>query len=200
MIVAGFIPFSSTYYEMFFNKDKNLAYHYILKNQEDAVKAIAGMSMNDELFERLIISEELEQKFKVIVFEQYSAEHMTEAVANQMTSLGLHGTMDVFRTAWAFDLSQSKRKDMLFAYLDQLGADDFEAVFSDLPQYKDFADRSRRHFVWISDLPENLKLVKRLEQVEYITKHKEKNALHAGRWAPTITTENALVCHVKKKG
>ena len=200
MIVAGFIPFRSTYYEMFFNKDKDLAYHYILKNQEDVVKAIAGMSMNDELFERLIISEELEQKFKVIVFEQYSAEHMTEAVANQMTSLGLHGTVDVFRTAWAFDLSQSKRKDMFFAYLDQLGADDFEAVFSDLPQYKEFADRSRRHFVWISDLPENLKLVKRLEQLEYITKHKEKSALHAGRWAPTITTENALVCHVKKKG
>lgn len=55
-------------------------------------------------------------------------------------------------------------------HMDILKAADFEECFASLgADYQGLTDRSRRHNVGIPDSEEHRKLVKRLQQVDYIT-------------------------------
>ena len=200
MIEAGFLPFAVEYYEELFNKPGDLALHYILKNQEVVVNYLEDMEMDDTLFEQLILSSELKLLTKSAIFERYGEEHMTDRVAKNMVNLGLSASRSIFLVAWRSHLSEAERKSLFFAYLEELGADDLEKVFVDLPlPYKAFANRNSGRYVAVSKTENNLKLLKHLESIGYITKYKEKKSPKTGKWAPMITTEKVLACHVKKR-
>ncbi len=83
-------------------------------------------------------------------------------------------------------------------HLDLLDADKFEICFYELGgQYTELSNRSRRHEVSLIDSQDNLKLVHRLEQTEYITSFQKKSSkeLNSGKSADKNTSR--IVCRIK---
>jgi hypothetical protein len=201
MIDCNYFLFTREYYEKIYEKeDTSLAYSYILRNQNEFVNQFEGISMNNDLFELIILSQEIEFKVKTMVFAEYAEEYMTENVAKNMVAIGLIGEAKIFFKAWACPLSPSERQKLMFAHLQELKADDFEIVFREmLAPYKAFSDRSRRHYVWLSISQEDKELAKRLKQLDYISSYKEDIRPKNGQWKGDLG-ERGVACYVKLKG
>lgn len=201
MIDCDYFPFTTEYYEEVFEKENEmLRYRYILNNQDEFIKALDEISIDDNLFEQLILSQELMGEVKSKVFATYAEEHMSEKIAKNMTDLGLVGSRDVFFLAWEYPLSLEEQKQLMLAHLQKLNADDFEEIFSKMVfPYKEFSKRLSQHHVWLSTSKDDEKLARRLEQLDYISSHKEKLRPLTGPWKKETLGARGRLCIVRKK-
>ena len=171
MINSHYLPFSVDIYTDLNESHPVLSEAYILNNKEAFLAEISTISLEKDMFESLVISDQTDIIFKETIIQNYGVTLMSKAVAERVCSMRLSITKDIFDAAWGV-LSEDKKIRLMFGYLYLLNADDFATCFSALGMpYQDFADRGRRHNVTLSNSEEHRELAKRLQQVGYITSY-----------------------------
>ena len=171
MIRTHYLAFSVESYTELSDCRPELCETYILENKDAFLSNIATIPLKKETFENLVISKQTSPKFKESIVNHHGDKLMSESVAEQICSLQLSVTKEVFDAAWNI-LDMSKKEKLMLTHLSILKAKDFEACFTVLGKpYRDLTDRSRRHNALIPDSEEHQKLAKRLLQVDYITSY-----------------------------
>ena len=199
MVDCNYFKFTAARYLKLVEIDYDIAFYYIIKNQKDFIKVVDEIQMNTDLFEDVIIREEIEREIKTAVFDEYCLDYMTDTVAENMNKLGMHITLEVFDKAWNC-ISQEKKEKLMFDNLDTLDAYKFNACFSELGGcYTELIDRSKRHDVELKPTDDNLKLAKRLKEVQYISSYEKRTK---EKFNPALGTNDlykVIIFRIKKE-
>lgn len=156
-------------------------------------KHIDANMISGDFLEQMLFASETSSALKEVLLHRYGAEYMTNRMAKALPGLQLQGTKAIFSAAWKH-LDNTEKADLLAAYTDLLDSSDFEECFSGMGQpYHNFVPRTR-HKVRIPKTDTNEKIVKRLEDIDYITSLTEEAIVSTKQ---DRGEETALVCWVK---
>ena len=154
---------------------------------------INANTVTKDFLEQIFFAPETRSTLREELLQKYGEKYMTERLAKSLCRLQLPITKDVFFAAWRY-LDNSERVNLAAVYADILQGDDFEACFSDMGEpYHDFAPRTKRK-VRIPKTEVNEKIVKRLENIDYITSLTEESIVSTKQDRKEVTV---LVCWVK---
>ena len=154
---------------------------------------IDANTVTKDFLEQIFFAPETRSTLREELLQKYGEKYMTERLAKSLCRLQLLITKDVFFAAWRY-LDNSERVNLAAVYADILQGDDFEACFSDMGEpYHDFAPRTKRK-VRIPKTEVNEKIVKRLENIDYITSLTEESIVSTKQDRKEVTV---LVCWVK---
>ena len=154
---------------------------------------INANTVTKDFLEQIFFAPETRPTLREELLQKYGEKYMTERLAKSLCRLQLLITKDVFFAAWRY-LDNSERVNLAAVYADILQGDDFEACFSDMGEpYHDFAPRTKRK-VRIPKTEVNEKIVKRLENIDYITSLTEESIVSTKQDRKEVTV---LVCWVK---
>lgn len=156
-------------------------------------KHIDANMISGDFLEQMLFASETSPALKEALLHRYGEEYMTKQMAKALPGLQLQGTKAIFSAAWKH-LDNTEKANLLAAYTDLLDSSDFEECFSGMGQpYHDFVPRTR-HKVRIPKTDTNEKIVKRLEDIDYITSLTEEAIVSTKQ---DRGEETALVCWVK---
>ena len=154
---------------------------------------INANTVTKDFLEQIFFAPESSPVLREELFQQYGIGYMTKQIAKSLYSLQLPMTKEIFFAAWN-DLNHSERLDLMAAYADLLESEDFERCFDDMDEpYHDFAPRTKRK-VRIPKTEVNEKIVKRLENIDYITSLTEESIASTKQDRKEATV---FVCWVK---
>lgn len=198
MIIEHYFAFSAEIYKELGECYPALCELFILENKDDFLAVASTVSLEKEVFESLVISKQTDNAFKERIIKNHGVNLMSKAVAEQICSMNLSISKDVFDAAWDI-LDVSKKKTLMMGYLDILNAKDFEMCFASIGKtYQELTDRSRRHNVTIPDSEEHRKLARRLLQVDYITSYDDAGSIKEyDRTSRKMVDQPAILCRVK---
>ena len=198
MIKSHYFVFAVGMFEELNESYPSLCEIYIMENKDAFLAAVSDVPLGKEVFEKLVTSKHTDRVFKEIIIKHHGANLMSETVADQICSMGLSVSKDVFDAAWDI-LDVSKKKILMMNHLESLAAEDFEMCFSKLGKpYQELTDRSRRHNVTIPDNEEHRKLAKRLLQVDYLTSYDDSGSIKEyDRTLRKTVDQPAILCRVK---
>ena len=154
---------------------------------------INANTVTKDFLEQIFFAPEASPVLREELLQQYGIGYMTKQIAKSLYSLQLPMTKEIFFAAWN-DLNHSERLDLMAAYADLLESEDFERCFDDMDEpHHDFAPRTKRK-VRIPKTEVNEKIVKRLENIDYITSLTEESIASTKQDRKEATV---LVCWVK---
>lgn len=149
-------------------------------------------TVNGAFLEQVLFAPETTPTLRDVLVKKYVERYMTEKIAKKLCDLNLPITKGVFFAAWKF-LNNTEQIVLMARYADILHDDDFEAYFAEMPEpYHDFADRSRRHTVHLSQTNDNKKIAARLKCVQYITSFEMNSVSKRGK-----ETSSEIICRVR---
>ena len=191
MIQCNYFKFSlETYNELWVIYPK-LCVDFIVCNQEQFMDLKDDIDMDASLLEKLLFHNKMKLENKQILLDCFGILHMNAAIAKGLNSLNLNINLEIFDTAWGLLMENDKRTLML-NNLNLLDAEKFASCFSSLKSYyPDFIDRNKRREVTIDYSRENLQLVQRLKDINYITSFEEKGQ------NKNNTKESVIICRIK---
>ena len=204
LIDSNLISFSSDSLERLTKFHPLLQIVFISKHQDAFVDDINSIEMSGSLFEGLLQSNEISSETANAVVKRFGESFMTESCVQIIISKQYLMTNQIFHVAWNLDLSNEEKIELMLYSLQLLSADDFEMCFSSLKShYPNFVPRTN-HSAVITKTDQNLKLVHRLKEVEYITSVKEEkansNTINAGRKRLlSLENQSLLRCRIKQK-
>lgn len=198
MIKSHYFNFSTDMYTELSESYPALSEEYILENKDAFLAEAATVSLKKDVFERLIISKRTDNAFKERIIKTHGIELMSQTVAEYICSKSLSITKEVFDAAWDV-LAVEKKKQLMIDRLSLLNAADLEMCFSALGEpYQEFTDRSRRHNVTLPDSEEHRMLVKRLQEVDYITSYDNTGCIKEyDAKLRKLVDRPAILCRVK---
>ena len=154
---------------------------------------IDANTVDGVFLEQILFAPETRPALRGELLQKYGEKYMTERLAKSLCRLQLPITKDVFFAAWRY-LDNSEKVNLAAVYADILQGDDFEVCFSDMGEpYHDFVPRTKRK-VRIPKTEVNEKIVKRLENIDYITSLTEEFIASTKQDRKEATV---LVCWVK---
>ena len=174
LIESYYFKFDKVIYEEISSIYPKLAVEFIINNQRNYMTLYDILGMNPALLEDLILDERFSRANAQILLDLYGEDYMSIAIARKIGGIGLEISIPVFNAAWSvLDIREKEELMMICLYL--LDADRLEKCFSEIGgHYSELADRSRRHTVNLDDNQNNSKLVKRLQEVGYISSSDRK--------------------------
>ena len=198
MIKSHYFIFSADIYTELSESYPALSEEYILENQDAFLAEASTIPLEKDVFENLIMSTRTDNTFKESIIKIHGVNLMSKAVAEQICSMGLSITKEIFDVAWDV-LDTGKKKKLMLDRLSLLSADDFESCFSALGKpYQEFTDRSRRHNVTLTNSEEHKALAKRLQQVDYITSYDDTGYIKEYDFKLRKPVDQpAILCRVK---
>ena len=198
MIERHYLGFTADRYKELDECYPALCEMFILGNKDDFLATASAIKLKAEIFENLVMSEHTDTTFKEKVTNLYGVSLMSVKIAEYIYVSMLPINKEIFDAAWEV-LDETKKKELMIAYLDLLKADDFEKCFAELgAPYRDLKDRSRRHNVTIPESEEHKELVKRLQQVNYITSYEYGGSImEFDRDLRKIVERPSILCRVK---
>ena len=201
MIEEHYFDFTADRYKELDDCYPVLCETFILENKDDFLATASAITLKAEVFETLVLSEHTDATFKEKVTSLYGTSLMSVKVAEYICLSKLTINKEVFDAAWEV-LDESKKKELMFIHLELLKADDFEKCFAELgTPYQDLKDRSRRHNVPIPESDEHKELVKRLQQVNYITSFEcGGHITEYDRDSRKMVERPSILCRVKATG
>lgn len=198
MIKSHYFNFSADMYTELSESYPALSEAYILENKDAFLAEAATVSLEKDIFERLIISKWTDNAFKESIIKTHGVKLMSQTVAEYICSKSLSITKEVFDAAWDV-LAVEKKKQLMIDHLSLLKAADLEMCFSALGEpYQEFTDRSRRHNVTLPDSEGHRALVKRLQKVDYITSYDDTSCVKEyDKKLRKLVDRPAILCRVK---
>ena len=122
---------------------------------------------------------------------------MTVKMACSLKVLGIDIDINIFRAAWQV-LKDYQKEQLMLENLNLLETDDFERCFAQIgDKYMELSDRSRRRDIGLDDNEENLRLVQRLKEVDYITSFYKKESKKRGSLKTDNKFVSKIVCRIK---
>ena len=144
---------------------------YIIKNQDAFAELLDDIELNQQVFDSLIKSSEVQKKIKELVVHQYGKELITADTANLIHRLSLKIDNEVFTVVWEH-IPDHEKYDFILRHLKILESSDFDRCLEDLgTPFDDFKRRTGRHCVVIPDNKNNRILVERLQEVQHISSY-----------------------------
>lgn len=197
MIAQKYFKFDADRYNELSEEFPALGIEFIMHNRSEYMSINDQIDMNSTLLETLVFDQRFERSNAQQLIDDYGTEYMTTKMARNLSTLRITLNMNLFDAAWALlDINEKER--LMLEYLDLLNADKFEICFSELGgQYAELSDRSRRHEVSLTDSQDNLKLVHRLDETEYITSFQMKSIKEFDPVKSGDKIINKIVCRIK---
>ena len=165
LIKKKYIPFDVNKYSEIKAVYPDVCPDFILYNQEEYMKVIENIPMEETLLETLLFSSVLDFSNEKILLETFGENYMTLKIAENLANSAMPINKSVFTVAWEY-VDEKEKRALMFKCLSILEAADFEKCFSELSQwYSGFCDRSKKHSVELPNNEENQKLAKQLQDV-----------------------------------
>ena len=197
LIKKKYIPFDVNKYSEIKAVYPDVCPDFILYNQEEYMKVMENIPMEETLLETLLFSSVLDFSNAKILLETFGENYMTLKIAENLANSAMPINKSVFTVAWEYVDEKGKRA-LMFKCLSILEAADFEKCFSELSQwYSGFCDRSKKHSVELPNNEENQKLAKQLQEVSYITSYKLQEKEIYDSVMETKKKKSTLVCWIK---
>lgn len=197
LIKKKYIPFDVNKYSEIKAVYPDVCPDFILYNQEEYMKLIENIPMEETLLETLLFSSVLDFSNEKILLETFGENYMTLKIAENLANSAMPINKSVFTVAWEY-VDEKEKRALMFKCLSILEAADFEKCFSELSQwYSGFCDRSKKHSVELPNNEENQKLAKQLQDVSYITSYKLQEKEIYDSVTETKKKRSTLVCWIK---
>lgn len=197
MISQKYFDFTIGRYNELETDFPDLCVEFIINNQSKYMEYTDQITMDSALLETLVFDQRFTRSNAQSLMEDYASEHMTIKIASNLNILKIKVNTNIFDSAWNF-LNVKQKERLLLDNLDILDADKFEKVFSDLEEpYIKFADRKWRHEVHLYDTEANLRLVKRLEKINYVTGFNYKEKMRLDSEQNKVVPYKVIACRVK---
>ena len=197
LIKKKYIPFDVNKYSEIKAVYPDVCPDFILYNQEEYMKVIENIPMEETLLETLLFSSVLDFSNEKILLETFGENYMTLKIAENLANSAMPINKSVFTVAWEY-VDEKEKRALMFKCLSILEAADFEKCFSELSQwYSGFCDRSKKHSVELPNNEENQKLAKQLQDVSYITSYKLQEKEIYDSVTETKKKRSTLVCWIK---
>lgn len=169
MILNHNFDFTVGYYEQLSACAPQLCPQFILLNQDEFAKEIENLELTEDVFEKVVMSDDISITLKESIVNQYGSKLMTEIVATYLCKLDIDISRTVFGAIWD-KIDTPLRKDFMLNNIGILEAKDFDQYFADLGDpYAKLKRTPYRHDEFIPDTPQNRELVGRLQYVHYLT-------------------------------
>lgn len=197
MIACKYFEFTTVRYKEIKELFPDLCVEFILQNQVDYFSEIHNIQMNSNLLESLLFSNRLGIEIAQVLLDTYGVEYMTDRIASSLQLMGLSINLDIFNAAWEF-LGEPGKQKLMLEYLELLDAETMHSCFCELKRwYSQFVDRSKQHVVELENIPENMKLVERLHNINYITSYQLKKNKDYNPVKEVEKNREVIVCRVK---
>lgn len=197
LIKKKYIPFDVNKYSEIKAVYPDVCPDFILYNQEEYMKVMENIPMEETLLETLLFSSVLDFSNEKILLETFGENYMTLKIAENLANSAMPINKSVFTVAWEY-VDEKEKRALMFKCLSILEATDFEKCFSELSQwYSGFCDRSKKHSVELPNNEENQKLAKQLQDVSYITSYKLQEKEIYDSVTETKKKRSTLVCWIK---
>ena len=197
LIKKKYIPFDVNKYSEIKAVYPDVCPDFILYNQEEYMKVMENIPMEETLLETLLFSSVLDFSNEKILLETFGENYMTLKIAENLANSAMPINKSVFTVAWEY-VDEKEKRALMFKCLSILEAADFEKCFSELSQwYSGFCDRSKKHSVELPNNDENQKLAKQLQDVSYITSYKLQEKEIYDSVTETKKKRSTLVCWIK---
>lgn len=194
LIKKKYIPFDVNKYSEIKAVYPDVCPDFILYNQEEYMKVMENIPMEETLLETLLFSSVLDFSNEKILLETFGENYMTLKIAENLANSAMPINKSVFTVAWEY-VDEKEKRALMFKCLSILEAADFEKCFSELSQwYSGFCDRSKKHSVELPNNEENQKLAKQLQDVSYITSYKLQEKEIYDSVTETKKKRSTLVC------
>lgn len=198
MIDCRYFAFSAERYESLAAISPNLGVDFITKNQDDFMAVKNSITMSDDLFESLMLSEHIQKEYKDELFAEYAESRMTAGVAMKIFALKLPVTKDIVDTAMNC-VGQQDKAEILLANIGVYGAGELPRKFNELGGiYVNLADRTKRHEVLLPATLEYYSLAEYLKNIGYITSVEEKIEKQYDAALEKEKTQKFLKLRIKK--
>ena len=200
MVECNYFEFNIQYYDQIMEVNPDIALKFIINNQQQFVSLLDDFKMTSNLLEKLLFDDKIDLKIKRALFDQYAVDYMTEYIAENMNDVGFSVTEKIFEEAKKYLNTNKKEKLML----DNLGlfdnAEKMHEYFEELEgEYYKLADRTRQHIVELKATQENKKLIRHLEEINYITSWECKYRDIYNKETEQDEQIEMMRCRVKKK-
>lgn len=200
MVECNYFEFNIQYYDQIMEVNPDIALKFIINNQQQFVSLLDDFKMTSNLLEKLLFDDKIDLEIKRALFDQYAVDYMTEYIAENMNDVGFSVTEKIFEEAKKYLNTNKKEKLML----DNLGlfdnAEKMQEYFEELEgDYYKLADRTRQHIVELKATQENKKLIRHLEEINYITSWECKYRNIYNKETEQDEQIEMMRCRVKKK-
>lgn len=200
MVECNYFEFNIQYYNQIKEVNPDIAFKFIINNQQQFVSLLDDFNMTSNLLEKLLFDDKIDLEIKRVLFDQYVVDYMTEYIAENMNDAGFSVTEKIFEEAKKYLNADKKEKLML----DNLGlfdnAEKMQEYFEELEgDYYKLADRTRQHIVELKATQENKKLIRHLEEINYITSWECKYRNIYNKETEQDEQIEMMRCRVKKK-
>ena len=200
MVECNYFEFDIQYYDQIMEVNPDIALKFIINNQQQFISLLDDFKMTSDLLEALLFNPKIDLKIKRVLFDQYAVDYMTEYIAENMNDAGFSVTEKIFKEAKKY-LNADKKEKLMF---DNLGlfdnAEKMQEYFEELEgDYYKLADRTRQHIVELKATQENKKLIRHLEEINYITSWECKHKNIYNKETEQDEQIEMIRCRVKKK-
>ena len=197
MISQKYFKFDADRFNELSEEFPALSVEFIIHNQSEYMSIYNQIDMDSTLLETLVFDQRFERANVQQLIDDYGAEYMTTKIARNINVLRITLDINLFDIAWSL-LEIREKERLMLEHLDLLDADKLESCFSELGgQYSELSDRSRRHEVSLTDSQNNLKLIHRLDETEYITSFQMKSIKEFDPVKSEDKTINKIICRIK---
>lgn len=197
MISQKYFKFDADRFNELSEEFPALGVEFIIHNQSEYMSIYDQIDMDSTLLETLVFDQRFERSNVQRLIDDYGVKYMTTKIARNINALRITLDISLFDIAWGL-LEIKEKERLMLEHLDLLNADKLESCFSELGgQYSELSDRSRRHEVSLTDSQENLKLVHRLDETEYITSYQMKSIKEFDPVKSEDKTINKIICRIK---
>ena len=197
MISQKYFKFDADRFNELSEEFPALSVEFIIHNQSEYMSIYNQIDMDSTLLETLVFDQRFERANVQQLIDDYGAEYMTTKIARNINALRITLDISLFDIAWGL-LEIKEKERLMLEHLDLLNADKLESCFSALGgQYSELSDRSRRHEVSLTDSQDNLKLIHRLDETEYITSFQMKSIKEFDPVKSEDKTINKIICRIK---
>lgn len=187
IISQKYIEFNTDRYNEISATYPDLCVEFILYNQNEYMDLYDELQMDQILFETLLFDQRFNRANAQKLINECCSDYMTNKIAYNLDLLKVEINIDIFNTVWNY-LDTSHKRNLMMLNLHLLNADMFESCFNDIGgEYSKLANRSRRHEVNLTYNQENINLVERLKEIDYITSFKLN---HHTKYDPVKSTDN----------
>lgn len=200
MVECNYFEFDIQYYDQIMEVNPDIALKFIINNQQQFISLLDDFKMTSDLLEALLFNPKIDLKIKRVLFDQYAVDYMTEYIAENMNDAGFSVTEKIFKEAKKY-LNADKKEKLMF---DNFGlfdnAEKMQEYFEELEgDYYKLADRTRQHIVELKATQENKKLIRHLEEINYITSWECKHKNIYNKETEQDEQIEMIRCRVKKK-
>ncbi len=197
MISQKYFKFDAERFNELSEEFPALSVEFIMHNQSEYMSIYNQIDMDSTLLETLVFDQRFERANVQQLIDDYGVEYMTAKIARNINSLRITININLFDIAWGL-LEIKEKERLMLEHLDLLDADKLESCFSELGgQYLELSDRSRRHEVILTDSQDNLKLIHRLDETEYITSFQMKSIKEFDPVKSSNKIITKIICRIK---